>query len=65
MKQKCFSAMRNGGDHETVEDEEQGFCLAFRTMGEDLYNTNTDAIKAHMAIYGNSSLPDLDLNLES
>ena len=40
-----FSGIRNGGDHEAVEDEEQVFLLAFRAMGKDLVNLNTKTIK--------------------
>jgi hypothetical protein len=48
MKQMGFSGMRNGGGHEAVGDEEQTFCLAFRTMGKDLENNHG----------GHKSLPD-------
>ena len=57
--------MRNGDDHEVLEDEEQAFCLAFGDMGKDLDNITTEAIKAYMVLCRNSSLPDLALNLES
>jgi hypothetical protein len=35
MKQMCFLEMRSGGGHEAVFDEEEAFCLAFRSIGKD------------------------------
>ena len=63
MRQIQFSGTRNG--HEAVEDEKQAFCLAFRVMGKDLDNITTEAIKAYMVLYGNGSLADLALILDS
>jgi hypothetical protein len=45
--------MRNGDDHEVLEDEEQAFCLAFGDMGKDLDNITTRAIKAYMVLCRN------------
>ena len=60
-----FSGMRNGDCHEAVEDEEQALCLTFRAMGKESRQYNPKAIKAYTVVFGNGSLPDLALNLES
>jgi len=65
MKQMQFSGIRNEHGHETVEDEDEAFCLAFRAMGKDLDNITTEAIKTYMVFCRKSLLPDLALNLES
>jgi hypothetical protein len=56
IRQMRFSGMRNGGSYEAVEDEEQTLHLAFRTMGKDLDNITTEAIKAYTVHCRNSSL---------
>jgi hypothetical protein len=49
-----FSEMRNGDDHEAVDDEEQAFHLVFRAMRIDLDNLTTKAIKAYTVFCRNS-----------
>ena len=51
-----FSEMRNGDDHEAVDDEEQAFHLVFRAMRIDLDNLTTKAIKAYTVLCRNFSL---------
>jgi hypothetical protein len=48
-----FLGMRNGGGHDAVEDNEQSFHLAFRTMGKKLENITTEAL---MVLCRNCSL---------
>ena len=57
-----FSGMRSEDGHETVEDKEQAFHLAFRAMGKHLDSIIAEAIKAYMVLCGNSALPDLHLH---
>lgn len=54
----------NGGGHETVENEEPAFCLAFWALEKDLDNITTKAIKTYVVLWRNNSLQDMALNLE-
>ena len=56
--------MKNGGDHEAMEDEEQTVLLALRVMRKDLHNITTETIKTYTILCRNCSLQDLVLNLE-
>lgn len=64
MKQMQFQGMKTGGDHKTIEDEEQTFLLALRDMGKYLHNITTEAIKAYAMLCRNCSLQGLVLNLK-
>ena len=65
MNEMQFSGMRNGGVHEAVEDEEQALCLALGVLGKGLDNEIIRAIRSLLDPFGNISLLDLVLNLES
>jgi hypothetical protein len=43
-----FSGTRNGDGHDAVEGEGQAVLLAFRAMGKDVDNVNTEVIKTYM-----------------
>jgi hypothetical protein len=60
-----FSRIRNENGHEALKDEEQALYLAFSAMGKDLDNITSRDIKAYIALFGNGSVPDLTLILES
>ena len=48
-----------------VVDEEKAFRLTSRALGKDLDNITSRDIKAYIALFGNGSVPDLTLILES
>ena len=65
MKQIQFSGRRNRDGPEAMEDEEQALHSAFRLMGKNIDNIITRAIKTYVVLFGNGSLLDLALTLES
>ena len=56
-----FSRMRNRDGHDAVEYEKQVFYFTFRDMGKNLDNIIRRSLKAYMSLFGNVTLPDLDL----